>query len=220
MPGDTRTYLDTGVLIAAWRGDRPLGAKSRELLDSTGRIYIHSVFLELELLPKPTFNKFYNELEFYKMALGRFERVAVAQASLENTALKIAGKYGLAAMDAIHIAAAIEGKAEEFITTEKSGKPICRATEISVVSLRSCAGSARLGPSGATRVSVGRGLYAAGVRLFIGFLQAFGRQVSVYLRGAEALVAQQFLHGPQVRTMVEHVRGETVPQSMRADVWV
>ncbi len=135
MPAATRTYLDTGVLIAAWRGNHPVGAKSRALLDSTGRVYIHSFFLELELFPKPIFNKFYNEIEFYRAALGGFERVTITQTGLEKMALKIAGKYGLAAMDAIHIAAAIEGKAEEFITTEKSGKPICRVTEISVTSL-------------------------------------------------------------------------------------
>ncbi len=47
----------------------------------------------------------------------------------------IACKYGLAAMDALHIAAAISVGAEEFITTEKPTKPMYRVTGLKVVSL-------------------------------------------------------------------------------------
>jgi hypothetical protein len=38
-------------------------------------------------------------------------------------------------MDALHIAAAIEAKADELVTTEKSTKPMHRVTEVKVVSL-------------------------------------------------------------------------------------
>jgi hypothetical protein len=38
-------------------------------------------------------------------------------------------------MDALHIAAAISVDAEEFITTEKSTKPMYRVTDIKIVSL-------------------------------------------------------------------------------------
>ena len=48
---------------------------------------------------------------------------------------KIACRYGLAAMDTLHIAAAISVGAEEFITTEKSTKLMYRVTDIKVVSL-------------------------------------------------------------------------------------
>ncbi|NCR04519.1 MAG: type II toxin-antitoxin system VapC family toxin [Microcystis aeruginosa LG13-03] len=37
---------------------------------------------------------------------------------------EIAGTYGLAAMDALHVAAALQIQADELITTEKPTKPI------------------------------------------------------------------------------------------------
>ena len=52
----------------------------------------------------------------------------------------------------------------------------------------------------------------------IRFLYAFGGQVGVNLSGAQTLVPQHFLNRPQVRPMIQHVRGKAVPQGMRADV--
>lgn len=48
-------------------------------------------------------------------------------------------------------------------------------------------------------------------------LSALGDQVCVYLRGAEALVDQESLHHTRIGTMIEHVRGKSVPQCMQAD---
>lgn len=41
-------------------------------------------------------------------------------------------------------------------------------------------------------------------------------QVGVNLRRRERLMAKQLLYAAKVRTVVEHVRGEAMPQSMRA----
>ncbi|CCI35338.1 MULTISPECIES: PIN domain-containing protein [Microcystis] len=48
---------------------------------------------------------------------------------------EIAGTYGLAAMDALHVAAALEIQADELITTEKQTKPMHRVREIQIVSI-------------------------------------------------------------------------------------
>jgi predicted nucleic acid-binding protein len=48
---------------------------------------------------------------------------------------EIAGTYGLAAMDALHVAAALEIQADELITTEKPTKPMHRVREIQIVSI-------------------------------------------------------------------------------------
>ncbi len=48
---------------------------------------------------------------------------------------RIARVYGLAAMDALNIAAALSINAHKFVTTEKITKPIHRVTEIRVVSI-------------------------------------------------------------------------------------
>jgi predicted nucleic acid-binding protein len=47
----------------------------------------------------------------------------------------IARTYGLASMDALHLAAALSVQAEEFITTEKSTKPMHRVKEIQIGSI-------------------------------------------------------------------------------------
>jgi len=55
--------------------------------------------------------------------------------TLVKRALLLAARHDLGAMDALHIAAASTGRVDEFVTLEKSNKPICRTTEIKVVSL-------------------------------------------------------------------------------------
>ncbi|MGA3023189.1 MAG: hypothetical protein ABSF98_00325 [Bryobacteraceae bacterium] len=54
--------------------------------------------------------------------LNRIEKVARAEAA----------RCGLAAMDALHMAAAFLLKADEFITTEKPVKPVYRTTLVKV----------------------------------------------------------------------------------------
>ncbi|WP_227789376.1 MULTISPECIES: hypothetical protein [unclassified Nodularia (in: cyanobacteria)] len=48
---------------------------------------------------------------------------------------QIAVQYGLAAMDALHVAAALSVSAEEFVTTEKKTKPMFRISSIQVISI-------------------------------------------------------------------------------------
>ncbi|TYT70862.1 type II toxin-antitoxin system VapC family toxin [Microcystis aeruginosa] len=48
---------------------------------------------------------------------------------------EIAGTYGLAAMDALHVAAALQIQADELITTKKPNKPMHRVREIQIVSI-------------------------------------------------------------------------------------
>src|SRR5439155_18735943 len=47
--------------------------------------------------------------------------------------------------------------------------------------------------------------------------QATAIDVRVVLRGLNRGVAEEFLHGSQVRAAAEQVRGEAVPQRVRAD---
>src|SRR5205807_2385143 len=56
----------------------------------------------------------------------------------------------------------------------------------------------------------------AGVRLVVAVAQAVGGHVGVNLRGAQAAVAEQLLHAADVGPAVEQVRGEAVPQAVRA----
>ena len=42
--------------------------------------------------------------------------------------------------------------------------------------------------------------------------------VRIYLRRADVRVAQQFLYHPQVRAVLQQMRGKTVPQHVRRNV--
>ena len=47
------TFMDAGALIAAARGQRPEAAASLAILDEPDRVFASSVFVRLEVLPKP-----------------------------------------------------------------------------------------------------------------------------------------------------------------------
>ncbi len=53
-------------------------------------------------------------------------------AKLVKGAFRRAGRLGLAALDALHLEAAIAAGAQEFITTERDTKPLFREKQISV----------------------------------------------------------------------------------------
>lgn len=130
-------YIDSGVLINAFRGVNEVSIKATQVLDDSTRCFATSIFVQLETLPKATYNRQIAEVEFYETF---FEAVTVWAKNL-NAIIKIAEHlakvYGLAAMDALHVAAAISINADEFVTTEKVTKPMHRVTEIQVTSIAS-----------------------------------------------------------------------------------
>ncbi len=46
----TRTFVDTGVLITAWRGKEPEASRALRILDDPDRSFASSVFVKLEAL--------------------------------------------------------------------------------------------------------------------------------------------------------------------------
>jgi hypothetical protein len=50
--------------------------------------------------------------------------------------MELATRYGLSAIDAIHVSAALLGAADEFVTAEKPTKPFFRVREMPVISIR------------------------------------------------------------------------------------
>lgn len=123
-----RTYLDTGVLLAAFAGKEKISQAAFAVLDDPDREFVITDFLKLELLPKPTFFKKTEEVDFYN------DFFSIALETLETTpaktaaALGLACEYGLSAIDAIHLQTAIEANIFEFVTTEKITKAFFRIT--------------------------------------------------------------------------------------------
>lgn len=130
-----RTYIDTCVLIAAFKGDSESSGKALEVLDDPERTLVISEAARLESLPKARYNKNASEVEFYEAAFEEAENLPWDYDVLSK-AFELAERYGVAAMDAIHVAHAIEAGVDEFVSNEKPSKPMFRVRDIAMRSLR------------------------------------------------------------------------------------
>jgi predicted nucleic acid-binding protein len=130
-----RTYLDANVLIAAWNGDEESRAWARAVLDDPERQLLASDLVRLEVLPKPEFGRRPVEVAFMQAILSTAEHIPVTAAIIRD-AIGLATRHDLAPMDALHLAVAAAGAADEVVTFERPEKPMCRQTEVPVISLR------------------------------------------------------------------------------------
>jgi hypothetical protein len=135
-----RTYIDTSVLIAAFRGDELALHRAMEVLDDPDRKLIVSDYLRLEVLPKPIFLNWLNEIKFMQEVLNNAAEDVPSSPYLTARALEFAAKYDIQPLDALHLGAAAmavvdELITDELITMEKKTKPICQVQEIRVISL-------------------------------------------------------------------------------------
>ncbi len=130
-----KTYIDSGVLITAFQGIQPLGIRANQILNDENRELASSCFVQLEVLPKATYNKQQDETEFYETFFSAVIHWATDLEQIIQNAQQIACTYGLAAMDAIHVAAALQIKADQLITTEKPTKPMHRVRSIQIISI-------------------------------------------------------------------------------------
>ena len=60
-----KTFLDSGVLLTAWRGQAPLADAARNVMADEERDFVSSENVRLELVSKPTYEKRRTEVEFY-----------------------------------------------------------------------------------------------------------------------------------------------------------
>jgi predicted nucleic acid-binding protein len=131
-----KTFVDAGVLIAAARGRADVATHAMKILDDPDREFVASPFLKLEVLPKAVYEKRQAEVEFYETFFNAVTFWAESVNEITKNAYIEACKFGLNAMDALHIVAAISAGAEELITTEKPEKSIHRVDAINILSIR------------------------------------------------------------------------------------
>jgi predicted nucleic acid-binding protein len=131
-----RTFIDTGVLITAARGSDDTVQRSLDILQDPDREFASSPFLRLELLPKAIYNKRQPEIIFYEAYFAIVTYWATDTEARIAAAYREVAEFGLGAMDALHIAAAVAVGAEEFITNEKPEKSIHRTPSIRIISTR------------------------------------------------------------------------------------
>ncbi|MEL6461070.1 MAG: PIN domain-containing protein [Cyanobacteria bacterium J06621_15] len=128
-------YIDSGVLLSATDGVGSVAEKALEVLGDSNRQFASSEFVKLEVIPKAVYHKQTEEVEFYEEFFNAVTYWANDLEKVIQDAHNIGCQYGLAAMDALHIAAALSINAEEFITTEKTTKPMFRVPDIQVISI-------------------------------------------------------------------------------------
>jgi len=131
----TRTFLDAGVLIAASRGTGPSYRKAMEILDDGERSFIASPFVRLEVLPKALFHQRHSEAAFYESYFEAVDLWVGPDRALLEEAGRVATRFGLAALDALHVASAMLAGADELVTSERPTRPIHRVSGLSVRSI-------------------------------------------------------------------------------------
>lgn len=129
--------FDADVLIYAAVDGHPLGRRVRALfppgpLTSTDTpAGIGSVLLLAEVLAKPVRGNATDELAELNSLLGRLDLLPVDRATAE-LATAFSASYRLRAADAVHLATAVAGGADRFLTNFQSDFPTS-ITEIDVV---------------------------------------------------------------------------------------
>ena len=61
-----KTYIDSVVLITAFRGGSEIAVRAFEILDDEEREFVSSKFVKLEVLPKPIHGRRQDEVDFYE----------------------------------------------------------------------------------------------------------------------------------------------------------
>ena len=131
-----RTFLDSNILIAAHRGARQQREPALRVLSDPERFFIASPFLALELLPKAIYHQNAAEVEFYRTYFDTVQLWINDADATVRIALDESERAGLNAMDALLVAAAALGEAEEFYTLESTEKPIHRTNLVHVIHLQ------------------------------------------------------------------------------------
>lgn len=129
------TYVDSGVLIFAAKGNTDAAGLALRFLQDPNREFITSDYVKLEVLPKPTWSGKRDEVEFYEAFFRLNTRTIPTSRALLDLAMEEACKIGLNAIDAIHIACAVFGGVDEIVTSEKPTMPMHRTNRVKVVSI-------------------------------------------------------------------------------------
>jgi predicted nucleic acid-binding protein len=125
----TRTFVDSSALIAATRYTTPISDRALDVVNDADRTMLTSDFIRLEVLPKPIFHGRSTETTFYE---GFFNDPRTEFAKITDTliqeAFDIAVNWNLNAVDALHVAAAIQLQADELVTAERLASPLLRVS--------------------------------------------------------------------------------------------
>ncbi len=131
-----RTFLDTGVLLAAWDAKQALHEQAKGVLSDRNRDFIATSLLSLELVPHAEYCKQEKEVAFMRFYLGVYvSEMLEVNEQLVLEGMAVARRIDAGGIDAMHLAAAIMLNVDEFITTENENKPMYREDRLRVIHL-------------------------------------------------------------------------------------
>jgi predicted nucleic acid-binding protein len=130
------TFVDSGVLIAAFRANERDSMAAFKILGDLEREFASSIFVRMEVSPKAVFYKNDREAEFYDAFFKSVNHWCAFTDELLQRALEEAKTCGMGALDALHVVAAAHCGADELATVEKRGKPIHRTSLCKILTIR------------------------------------------------------------------------------------
>lgn len=113
------TYLDSGVLIAAFNGQKPAHEEAFAIIDDPDREFVATDYQKFEILPKTIYFKNEEEEAFYNFFFENATQHVAATQENFNEGFKLACQYGLGPVDSLHVHSAIATSASEFYTLER-----------------------------------------------------------------------------------------------------
>jgi predicted nucleic acid-binding protein len=117
-------YPDANLILNVfWDDER--GERARAILENPAIRFVVSDYIWLETMPKAVYNKQHDQAAYIDELFNHATFVPASDAIIVQ-AKELASRYGLAAMDALHVACAIAGGADELLTFEKPSKPFFR----------------------------------------------------------------------------------------------
>ena len=128
------TYVDACLLIAAFQNKSERDQTASGILNDKRRVFLASDALWMEVMPAPRRNKRQREIDFYERFFARARHLPMSDAIMRR-ARGLSSIYHLDAMDAIHIAHAIDAGADEFVSAENSTKPMFAVQEMPVLTV-------------------------------------------------------------------------------------
>ncbi|MBK0011093.1 type II toxin-antitoxin system VapC family toxin [Stenotrophomonas sp. S41] len=125
MSARERVYVDACVLIlAASASEEDVAQRALQELDRPDVEYVFSTLIEHEILPNPIRNKRHEQVAFFQAYIGHAMKVACDEAQQVAALEMRINCPGLELVDALHLSAAHDAGAVEFVTAEKLTKPM------------------------------------------------------------------------------------------------
>ena len=128
------TYIDACLLMAAFKEKDARNVQALSIIKDKRRTFLVSDALWMEVMPSALRNKRAGEIAFYEDFFSTAQHIPMSDAIMRR-ARSLSARYFIDAMDAIHVAYALEAGADQFISAENSTRPMFAVQEMPVLTI-------------------------------------------------------------------------------------